>query len=94
MRKKKASVHEETGTSPVPTSPVPAEPKSAPLSLSFPDAMRAVINGKKVRRTEWVDREEYCLMRESYLMIHRNGKFHGWLISDGDMMAVDWEVVA
>jgi hypothetical protein len=61
--------------------------------LGFDSAIGAIIAGKKVRRLEWSDVDEYCLLRDQYLMIHRNDKFHTWIISEGDMMAVDWVIV-
>ena len=57
---------------------------------AFPDAIDALIGGKKIRRLEWSDPEEYCLLKDSFLMIHREGKFHSWIVSEGDLMAIDW----
>jgi len=62
-------------------------------NLSFPNAIQAIINGEKVRREEWADKEEYCLLKDNFLMIHRNGKFHAWIVSEGDVMAIDWIVI-
>jgi len=75
-------------------SPLPKNEKNKIVTdLAFPAAMQAIINGRKVRREEWGDKEEYCLLRENFLMIHRNGKFHAWIVSEGDLMAIDWVVV-
>lgn len=76
-------------------SPLPPsrEPNKIVTNLSFPNAIQAIINGKKVRRIEWSDREEYCLLKDNFLMIHRNNKFHAWIVSEGDVMAIDWEIV-
>ena len=74
------------------TSPLPPanQPNKIITNLAFPAAIQAIINGRSVRREEWSDKEEYCLLKDSYLMIHRNGKFHAWIVSEGDVMAVDW----
>lgn len=84
------------------TSPVPkkksvkskaVEVTGAPMPLmTFPDAINALIGGASIRRVEWIDPEEYCLLKDSFLMIHRNNQFHSWLVSEGDMMARDWVV--
>lgn len=73
-------------------SPVPKTRKVI-VQLSFPKAMEEIVNGKQIRRQEWGDLDEYCLLKDSFLMIHRNGKFHGWTVSEGDMLAIDWVVV-
>ena len=62
--------------------------------LSFFEAMREVaIIGNKIRRIEWADPEEYCLLKDNFLMIHRNDKFHTWIISEGDLLAIDWVIM-
>ena len=71
----------------------PTPPSKDKKELSFPEAMKAIIAGRKVRRVEWSDEQEYCLLKDSFLMIHRNEKFHTWVISEGDMLAIDWVIV-
>lgn len=73
-------------------SPTPHSQKQK-KALSFPEAIKAVINGKKIKRLEWNDEQEYCLLKDNFLMIHRNEKFHTWIISEGDLMGVDWVIV-
>lgn len=75
-------------------SPIPKKKSNkTSASLSFSNAMQAIINGGKVRREEWSDKEEHCLLKDNFLMIHRSGKFHAWIVSEGDMMAIDWIIV-
>ena len=62
--------------------------------VGFPEAMKAILDGKKIRRTEWSDKEEYCLLKDNFLMIHRSGKFHAWIVSEGDLLAIDWSDVS
>lgn len=77
-----------------PHSPLPPKGKNKKNSeLSFPDAIRKLIEGKKIKRLEWGKQEEYCLLKDSFLMIFRNGKFHTWLVSEGDLLAIDWIVI-
>ena len=73
-------------------SPVPHK-KVIGNEMGFPDAMSAIIAGQKVRRLEWADEDEYCLLRDNFLSIHRNGKFHSWTVSEGDMMGKDYVIV-
>ena len=71
----------------------PLPPKKNQSEISFPEAIKAVINGKKVRRLEWSNQEEYCLLKDSFLTIYRNDKFAALIVSEGDLMAIDWVVV-
>lgn len=73
-------------------SPLPKQIMRAKV-LSFTDAIMAVVGGKKIRREEWSDKEEYCLLKDNFLMIHRNNKFHTWIVSEGDLLAMDWIIV-
>ena len=71
-------------------SPVPN--KLTPKTLGFPMAMAEVIDGKRIARQEWGN-ADYCLLKDGWLMICRDGKFHQWLVNDGDMLATDWIVL-
>jgi len=57
--------------------------------MSFPDAIREIISGRKVTRLEW-NNTDCGLLKDGYLMINRNGFFHQWLVNDGDLLALDW----
>lgn len=72
-------------------SPVPE--KTVPNQMSFPDAMREVINGKRVTRVEWGNNNSYGLLKDGELRIHLIDTFHRWIVSDGDMYANDWIVI-
>lgn len=73
-------------------SPIPSFSKPN-KELSFPEAIQALIGRNKIRRLEWSDPEEYGLLKDSFLAIHRNDKFHTWIVSEGDMLAIDWVVI-
>ena len=62
------------------------------ITMSFPDAMRQVIDGKRITRLEWANKD-YCFLKGEWLTIFTKGKFHTWLINDGDLEAQDWYVV-
>lgn len=63
------------------------------ITMSFPDAMREIIRGKRVRRLEWENEEENCFLKDGWLSIFINGAIHAWKVSDGDMEGQDWIVV-
>ena len=90
MRNKKVSENpSKVSTSPVP----PSAPVAGQTSMKFPQAIEMLIGGAKIRREEWLDKEEYGLLKESFLMIHRGDKFHTWIVSEGDLMAQDWVII-
>jgi len=71
--------------------PIPREVGES-ITMSFPDAMKKVIEGKKVRRLEWPD-EDYSFLKDEWLSIFTKGKFHTWLVSAGDMLDVEDYIV-
>ena len=72
--------------------PVPRKEGQA-LTMDFPDAMRKVIDGKKVRRFSWDSQTDHGLLKDGWLTIHTKGKYHTWSVNDGDMEANDWYVM-
>lgn len=69
-----------------------------PKTLSFPDAIRAVIEGKRIARVSWAN-ADYGLLKGDWLMIfHKKedeqiANFHTWIINDGDLEGTDWIVL-
>jgi len=61
--------------------------------MPFLEALGHLIGGMKITRKEWADLEEYCLLKDNFLMIHRKEKFHTWIVSEGDILAIDWVVI-
>lgn len=71
----------------------PRQSVSKPTTMNWPDAMRQVLNGKKVARVEWGNKD-YCLMKDGWLKIFTKDGFHTWLVSEADMVDTqDWTVV-
>ena len=94
---------EEINTSPIPVSspvqvvqtpvsPVPLQGRK-PLELSFPDAMREVMDGKKVTRLAWESNSIFGCLKDTFLMIFIRGEYHQWIVNDGDLTAIDWVVL-
>ena len=62
--------------------------------MDFPSAIRITINGKKITRTEWGNKNIYCFLNGDILSIHMlDGNNHKWIINEGDMIAEDWVVL-
>jgi hypothetical protein len=62
------------------------------ITMDFFDALKAIDAGKMVARVSW-ENKDYCLMKNGWLTIFTKGKFHSWLINDGDMEGSDWIIV-
>ena len=61
-----------------------------PKQENFYGALMDMVDGKKVTKLEWDNKEEYGFMKDEILSIHRNGKDHGWLVSLADISGEDW----
>jgi len=77
-------------------SPTPAHIKEAAPKqqevMTFQQAVKPLIDGKRIARLEWPKKEEYGVLQDGYLKIYREGKMHNWLVSDGDLMGEDWVI--
>lgn len=73
-----------------PRSPVP---NKRPKELSFPDAMREVLNGKRITRLAWETNDAFGELHNGYLEIFLKGEYHQWIVNDGDLNAIDWIVL-
>ena len=80
------------------TSPVPVKtPTKGPEhqeGMSFPDAIRRVIDGECVTKAEWNDPRIYLRLNGEYLVIRKaNGTESRIILRDGDLLGTDWRVV-
>lgn len=73
--------------------PISPVEMNKPETMDFPDAIRQLINGKRIARVEWHN-ADYGVLRNGWLTIFRDGTFHTWLVNDGDLMADDFIVLA
>lgn len=64
------------------------------VPLSFYDALREVVKGKRVTKLEWANKDEYGFLRAELLHIHRNGADHLWTVSLADMNGDDYVVLS
>lgn len=63
--------------------------QSKSMTMDFPDAIKQIINGKKVARVSWGNKD-YGFLKDAWLTIFTKGAFHTWLISDGDLEGQDY----
>jgi len=63
-------------------------------SHSFPEAIKAIMRGKKVTRFEWDDTKLYGFLNKDTLSLHKaDGNNYQWIVTDGDLFAKDWMIV-
>ena len=62
------------------------------ITMDFPDAIKEIMKGNKVTRISWANKD-YGFLKDEWLTIFRESKFHVWLISAGDLEGQDWIVV-
>jgi len=78
------------------TSPTPQQTgaKSPTATMNFPQAMEKVIEGKKIHKIEWKDKEFYGFLNGEFLSLHKpDGRNYKWIISDGDLNGDDYIVL-
>ena len=68
--------------------------KELEVELTFYKALEKVVEGKKITKLEWDNRDEYGFMREEILHIRRNGKDHKWILSEADIVGEDYQILA
>lgn len=72
------------------TSPVPVKKIDM---LTFSDALREVLNGKKLTRVSWEDNEIYVFIANEFLSIKMGDTVHQLIVSVADMQGADWFVL-
>lgn len=66
--------------------------QSKSVTMNFPDAIKEIIKGKRVRRVSWGSASDYGLLKDGWLTIFTKDAFHTWSVSDGDMEGEDWVI--
>lgn len=76
-------------------SPLPKAKAKEIKKMSFPEAIQAVIEGKKVTKLEWDNSNIYLLLKDGYLRIHTlKGDFDVLAVSEGDLIGKDYVELA
>jgi len=75
----------------------PTQKESAPvgtIKMTFSQAIEKVIDGKRIHKLEWKDKEFYGFLNGDVLSLHKpDGKNYKWIISDGDLSGNDYITV-
>lgn len=65
--------------------------------MDFPEAIEVVIQGGKITREAWKNKDIYGFLNGDKLSIHKpddgvSNKYINfqWVVNDGDLMATDW----
>lgn len=62
--------------------------------MDFSEAIKAILQGKRVHRLAWENKEWYGLLRNSKLQIHNPQKeFADWIVTEGDLEGTDWIIL-
>lgn len=65
--------------------------------MSFTDAVKEILDGKRITRKGWDDKRHYVLLQDYLLHLHKAGEketdTHPWIISEEDLVADDWGIV-
>jgi len=71
----------------------PAQSPGVVIGMDFSQAIRKVIDGKRIRRPDWG--AWYGLLKDERLKLWKpdEQRFVDWIVSEGDMIALDWQVV-
>lgn len=62
----------------------------AKVTMTFPEAIEAVIAGERITKLEWDNADNFGMLKDNHLMIHLDDGWHQWIISDGDLLGDDW----
>ena len=81
----------------MPTSPrFPVVAPSASVQyelLNFNEALEALLEGNRVSKTEWNDKEIWFEMRSARLHIHKHDGYHTLIVSEGDIIGQDYFIL-
>jgi len=63
--------------------------------MDFPSALEELLDGQKVRRKEWKDKEVYLIINDEVIRIYNTKKkgLDDLIVSTGDIEGEDWEVL-
>jgi len=68
--------------------------KIGTVVMDFPTAIRHVIDGRRITKLEWSDRNIFLHLSEGFLLIHKaDGVSTRLLVSEGDLLGKDWTVL-
>lgn len=60
--------------------------------FDFNSATVFLLKGKKIKRVSWTA-EAYCLLASGRLCIFIDNELKDWIVTEEDLLALDWVVV-
>lgn len=76
-----------------PTSSPVIKKKSDEKLFSFAQCVEFLIDNRKITKKEWDNLEIYGVLIGSELRLHKDGVFHQWILSYGDLSGDDFIVL-
>ena len=69
----------------------PTDQSNAKATLSFYEALKELSIGHRITKLEWGNEAIYLELIDGTLQIHMDdNKYHYWVISEGDMLGMDY----
>lgn len=69
-------------------------PESSPLPakvIDFSEALKIILDGKKVTKVSWGNKDEYFFLKNGLITIHKpDGVDYNFIISDVDITGLDF----
>ena len=81
---------------PITHSPTPRKKEAVVVNrnpMSFGDALYEAARGRKFTKIEWENKEIYGHLVNAELRLHKNGRDHMWVVSEGDIIGKDWIII-
>lgn len=73
--------------------PLPKKPE-VKFNMNFANALFEIIQGKKVTKMDWKDKNVYGFMKDDILMLRlADGLEHRWIVSKSDITGQDYLIV-
>jgi hypothetical protein len=71
-----------------------SSPDSTQKEIDFSSSIKYLLEGKKIHKLEWKNKEFYGALEGGTLKIHKpDGNFYQWILNDGDMLGKDYIVL-
>lgn len=77
------------------TSPISKQSKNKEnVIMNFSSAINQLLNGKKIHKLEWIDKEYYGILENTILKLHKSdSKMYNWILNEGDLIGEDYIVI-
>lgn len=73
-------------------SPLPVA-QNADIVYPFDQALQQLLEGRKITRIAWNDKNTYGFLQGEEVWIRIKGENHRWILTIGDITAIDWIII-